>query len=307
MAAFTTEHLTFAYPMAEKNALRDVSLTVEEGEFLVLCGPSGGGKTTLLRHLKPALTPHGTRTGGVELFGTPASALPARDAAGRIGYVMQEPEDQIVTDRVWHELAFAAERLGVPEEQMQLRIGELAGFFGIDAWYSADTDTLSGGQKQMLALASALVTHPELLLLDEPTAQLDPVAAERFLSAVRRVNRELGVTVVLSAHRLEDALALADRVCVLRDGAVAALGTPEAVVRALYESGDPFFAAMPAPSRLWAETGMRGACPVDVRGGRALLRGLALRADAAEQADPAPAGEAVLKRRCCFRRRSDYS
>ena len=294
MAAFTTEHLTFAYPMAEKNALRDVSLTVEEGEFLVLCGPSGGGKTTLLRHLKPALTPHGTRTGGVELFGTPASALPARDAAGRIGYVMQEPEDQIVTDRVWHELAFAAERLGVPEEQMQLRIGELAGFFGIDAWYSADTDTLSGGQKQMLALASALVTHPELLLLDEPTAQLDPVAAERFLSAVRRVNRELGVTVVLSAHRLEDALALADRVCVLRDGAVAALGTPEAVVRALYESGDPFFSAMPAPSRLWAETGMHGACPVDVRGGRALLRGLALRADAAERADPAPAGEAVL-------------
>jgi energy-coupling factor transporter ATP-binding protein EcfA2 len=113
--------------MAEKNALRDVSLTVEEGEFLVLCGPTGGGKTTLLRHLKPALTPHGTRTGGVELFGTPASALPARDAAGRIGYVMQEPEDQIVTDRVWHELAFAAERLGVPEEQMQLRIRVVCG------------------------------------------------------------------------------------------------------------------------------------------------------------------------------------
>ena len=274
MAAFTAEHLTFTYPLAESPALRDVSLTVEEGEFLVLCGPSGGGKTTLLRNLKPALTPHGTRTGAVTLFGVCADALPERDSAARIGFVMQEPEDQIVTDRVWHELAFAPERLGVPEAQMHLRVGELAAFFGIDEWFDRDTDTLSGGQKQLLALAAALVTHPELLLLDEPTAQLDPVAAENFLNAVRRVNRELGVTVVLSAHRLDDALALADRVCVLENGAVAALGVPEQVSRALFETKNPFYAAMPAPVRLWAETGMRGACPTDVRGGRALLRTL---------------------------------
>lgn len=274
MAAFTTEHLTFTYPLSEAPALRDVSLCVEEGELLVLCGPSGGGKTTLLRHLKPALTPHGKREGAVTLFGVHAYDLNARDAAGRIGYVMQDPEDQIVTDRVWHELAFAPERLGVQDAQMHLRVGELANFFGIEDWFSRDTDTLSGGQKQMLALASALVTHPDLLLLDEPTAQLDPVAAEHFLSAVRRVNRELGVTVVLSAHRLDDVLPLADRVCVLETGRVAALGTPETVARTLYTSDDPFFGAMPAPVRLWAETGMRGACPTDVRGGRALLRAL---------------------------------
>ena len=292
MAAFTAEHLTFTYPLAEAPALRDVSLTVEEGEFFVLCGPSGGGKTTLLRHLKPALTPHGTRTGAVTLFGAGADALPERDAAGRIGFVMQEPEDQIVTDRVWHELAFAPERLGVPEAQMHLRVGELAAFFGIDEWFERDTDTLSGGQKQLLALAAALVTHPELLLLDEPTAQLDPVAAENFLNAVRRVNRELGVTVVLSAHRLDDALALADRVCVLENGAVAALGTPEQVARALFETKDDFYAAMPAPVRLWAETGMRGACPADVRGGRALLRSLqprpAARTAPTETPEPTP-------------------
>ena len=162
MAAFTAEHLTFTYPLAERPALRDVSLSVEEGELLVLCGPSGGGKTTLLRQLKPALTPHGERTGVLTLFGAPASALSERDGAARVGYVIQEPEDQIITDRVWHELAFAPERLGVPEAQMRLRVGELAGFFGIDAWFSRDTDTLSGGQKQLLALASTLVTHPEI-------------------------------------------------------------------------------------------------------------------------------------------------
>lgn len=295
MAAFTTEHLTFAYPLAAAPALRDVSLCAEEGELLVLCGPSGGGKTTLLRHLKPALTPHGKREGTVALFGTPAAELDARDAAGRVGYVMQDPEDQIVTDRVWHELAFAPERLGVPEAQMHLRIGELAGFFGIESWFSRDTDTLSGGQKQMLALAAALVTHPDLLLLDEPTAQLDPVAAEHFLSAVRRVNRELGVTVVLSAHRLDDVLSLADRVCVLEAGEIAALGTPETVARTLYESNDPFFSAMPAPVRLWAETGMRGACPTDVRGGRALLRALSPEKGRISAPPEQAAGEALLQ------------
>ena len=274
MAAFTAEHLTFTYPLASQSALRDVSVTVEEGELLVLCGPSGGGKTTLLRHLKPALTPHGTRSGRVTLFGVEASALPERDAAARIGFVLQDPEDQIVTDRVWHELAFAPERLGTDPAQMQLRIGELAAFFGIDEWFGRDTDTLSGGQKQMLALAAALVTHPELLLLDEPTAQLDPVAAENFLNAVRRVNRELGVTVVLSAHRLDDVLSLADRVCVLEAGEVAALGTPEEAARTLYDRRSAFCASLPAPVRLWAETGRRGACPTDVRGGRALLRTL---------------------------------
>ena len=294
MAAFTTEHLTFTYPLSEEPALRDVSVSAAEGEFLVLCGPSGGGKTTLLRHLKPALTPHGKRTGGAALFGVPATELDARDAAGRIGYVMQDPEDQIITDRVWHELAFAPERLGIPEAQMHLRVGELAGFFGIDEWFSRDTDTLSGGQKQLLALASALVTHPELLLLDEPTAQLDPVAAERFLSAVRRVNRELGVTVVLSAHRLDDVLSLADRVCVLEDGAVTALGTPEMVTRTLFETQSPFYAAMPAPVRLWAETGMRGACPTDVRGGRALLRTLQTNPAAMPAPENRPAGAAIL-------------
>ncbi len=272
MASVAFEHLTFTYPLAETSALRDVSLTVREGEFLLLCGVSGCGKTTLLRHLKTALTPHGARQGRVLLDGEALDTWDERAQAQRIGFVLQQPEDQIVTDKVWHELAFGLENLGADERTIQLRVGEMASFFGIQTWFDRETDTLSGGQKQLLNLAAVMAMHPDVLVLDEPTGQLDPIAAAEFLRAVQRLNRELGVTVVLSEHRLEDALAMADRAAVLEDGRLVALGTPEEAARALLAQASPFFAAMPAPVRLWGALGAEGPCPLDVRAGRALLR-----------------------------------
>ena len=274
MAAFAIEHLTFAYPKAVERALDDVSFSVREGEFFLLCGVSGGGKSTLLRHLKSVLTPYGTRSGRVLLDGKPLETWDARTQAQRIGFVLQQPDDQLVTDKVWHELAFGLESLGTDAQTMRLRVGEMASFFGIQTWFDRSVDTLSGGQKQLLNLASVMAMHPDVLVLDEPTGQLDPIAAAEFLHTVQRLNRELGVTVILSEHRLEDALPMADRAAVLEQGRLTALGTPDEVARALLERGSPFFAAMPTPVRVWGGVGAPGKCPLDIRAGRALLETL---------------------------------
>lgn len=274
MAAFAIEHLTFAYPKAVERALDDVSFSVREGEFFLLCGVSGGGKSTLLRHLKSVLTPYGTRSGRVLLDGKPLETWDARTQAQRIGFVLQQPDDQLVTDKVWHELAFGLESLGTDAQTMRLRVGEMASFFGIRTWFDRSVDTLSGGQKQLLNLASVMAMHPDVLVLDEPTGQLDPIAAAEFLHTVQRLNRELGVTVILSEHRLEDALPMADRAAVLEQGRLTALGTPDEVARALLERGSPFFAAMPTPVRVWGGVGAPGKCPLDIRAGRALLETL---------------------------------
>ena len=274
MAAFAIEHLTFAYPKAASPALDNVSFSVREGEFFLLCGVSGGGKSTLLRHLKSVLTPYGTRSGRVLLDGKPLETWDARTQAQRIGFVLQQPDDQLVTDKVWHELAFGLESLGTDAQTMRLRVGEMASFFGIQTWFDRSVDTLSGGQKQLLNLASVMAMHPDVLVLDEPTGQLDPIAAAEFLHTVQRLNRELGVTVILSEHRLEDALPMADRAAVLEQGRLTALGTPDEVARALLERGSPFFAAMPTPVRVWGGVGAPGKCPLDIRAGRALLETL---------------------------------
>ena len=274
MAAFAIEHLTFAYPKAASPALDNVSFSVREGEFFLLCGVSGGGKSTLLRHLKSVLTPYGTRSGRVLLDGKPLETWDARTQAQRIGFVLQQPDDQLVTDKVWHELAFGLESLGTDAQTMRLRVGEMASFFGIQTWFDRSVDTLSGGQKQLLNLASVMAMHPDVLVLDEPTGQLDPIAAAEFLHTVQRLNRELGVTVILSEHRLEDALPMADRAAVLEQGRLTALGTPDEVARALMERDSPFFAAMPTPVRVWGGVGAPGKCPLDIRAGRALLETL---------------------------------
>ena len=302
MAEIAIRDLTFAYPLAETDAVRGVSLTLAPGSFTLLCGPSGCGKTTLLRQLKTVLAPHGKRRGAVLLDGRPLDEVSAREQAERIGFVLQQPDDQIVTDRVWHELAFGPENLGMDEETMRLRVGEMASFFGIHTWFDQSTDTLSGGQKQLLNLAAVMVLQPEVLVLDEPTAQLDPIAAGEFLRAVQRLNRELGVTVLLSEHRLEEALPMADTVAVMDAGAIRFIGTPEAVSRRLAEEHDPFFTAFPAPVRLWAALGFDGPCPLDVRGGRALLRAHPPKGTIpAENEKPAPEADAVTLRDVWFR------
>ena len=209
------EHFGFTYPQQPCPALADVSLTVRQGEFWVLCGASGCGKTTLLRQLKPALRPHGAAEGRILFDGQPLDDLPPHRQAADIGFVLQSPEEQTVTDKVWHELAFGLESLGCDTPSIRRRVAEMASFFGIQDWFHRKVDELSGGQKQLLALASVMVLQPRLLILDEPTSQLDPIAASDFLAVLGKINRELGTAVVLTEHRLEEAFPLATAVAVI--------------------------------------------------------------------------------------------
>ena len=197
MASFALEHLTFTYPGQTRPALSDLTLTIPEGAVTVLCGESGSGKSTLLRQLKTCLTPHGTVSGAVRLGDALLKGIPFAEQARRIGFVLQHPDDQIVTDKVFHELAFGLESLGCDEKTMRLCVAEMASYFGIADWFDRDVAALSGGQKQMLNLASVVVMQPDVLILDEPTSQLDPIAASTFLHTLRKLNEELGLTILL--------------------------------------------------------------------------------------------------------------
>lgn len=271
MAHFHIQNLTFSYPNAQRPTLDGVDLTVEKGEYVVLCGKSGSGKTTLLRHLKTVLTPYGSRSGEISFDGTPLEQVSQYDQSRKIGFVMQSPDDQIVTDKVWHELAFGLESLGVDQKTMRLRVAEMACYFGIQDWFHREVETLSGGQKQLLNLASIMAMQPEVLILDEPTSQLDPIAASDFLNTVRKINLELGTTVILTEHRLEDIFPYADRVVVMEEGRVTANGNPRQVAGQLWQRESELFAALPTPSRVFYGSGGEGECPLTVREGRSWL------------------------------------
>lgn len=251
MALIALEDVTFRYPEAPRPALADVTLSVESGTFSLVISPSGGGKTTLLRLLKSVMTPHGHLDGRVLFDGRPLADVPEREQAARLGFVMQNPDAQIVTDSVWHELAFGLESLGFSQPTMHRRVAEMASFFGIQPWFHKKVDELSGGQKQLLNLASVMALQPDVLVLDEPTSQLDPIAAIEFLNAVERINRELGVTVVMTEHRLEEVYHLADSVVVLDAGALVACGSPREVAARLYAEESPMTLALPSPVRIY--------------------------------------------------------
>lgn len=272
MAHFEIKDLTFSYASAKgRHSLENVSLTIEQGEFLVLCGKSGSGKSTLLRQLKTVLTPNGKRTGEILFRGVPLKQVSDREQSEKIGFVMQNPDDQIVTDKVWHELAFGLESLGCDQKTMRGRVAEMACYFGIQDWFHRDVATLSGGQKQLLNLASIMAMQPEVLILDEPTSQLDPIAASDFLNTVRKINTELGTTVIITEHRLEDIFPYADRAVVMEKGCVIADDTPGKVGQLLFEQENPMFAAMPTPVRVYYGAGGTGESPLTVRQGRSWL------------------------------------
>ena len=272
MEHFKIENLTFSYPTSnEKISLEDVSLKIEKGEYIVLCGKSGSGKTTLLRHLKSVLTPHGKRSGEIYFNGVELKNVDNREQSAKIGYVMQNPDDQIVTDKVWHELAFGLESLGCDQKTMRSRVAEMACYFGIQDWFHRDVAVLSGGQKQLLNLASIMAMQPEALILDEPTSQLDPIAASDFLNTVRKINVELGTTVIITEHRLEDIFPYADRAIVMDSGKIIADDTPRNMGKLLYEQSNPMFTAMPTPVRAFYNANGNGNCPLTVRDGRAWL------------------------------------
>ena len=269
MAHFQIENLSFSYPAAKgKESLHDVNLTIQKGEYVVLCGKSGSGKTTLLRQLKSVLAPHGKKSGQVLFNGVSLDKVSQRDQSGKIGYVMQNPDDQIVTDKVWHELAFGLESLGCDQKTMRARVAEMTCYFGIQDWFHRDVANLSGGQKQLLNLASIMAMQPEALILDEPTSQLDPIAASDFLNTVRKINMELGTTVIITEHRLEDIFPYADRAVVMDAGRVIADDTPRNIGKLLYEQKSDMFAAMPTPVRVFYGSNGTGNCPLTVREGR---------------------------------------
>ena len=264
------ENVSFRYPKAAVNALDGVSFSVQSGEFVVVCGASGCGKTTLLRLLKRALAPAGERSGEICYRGTAQSALPERTEAGEIGYVLQNPDSQIVTDKVWHELAFGLENLGLPTEVIRRRVGEMASYFGIQELFRSDTDALSGGQKQLLNLASVMVMQPRLLLLDEPTGQLDPIAASDFIATLRKLNSELGLTILLVEHRLEEVFPIADKVLLMDGGHVLLYDTPRAVGQKL-GAEHPMQLSLPSAVRIYNALGIDDVCPLTVREGRDFL------------------------------------
>jgi len=220
--ALAYDDVTFRYPGSHGDVLSGVSMAVPAGAFALLVGGTGSGKSTLLSLAKPQIAPAGDRAGQVRVFGRPVDGLDGA-AACEVGYVFQDPDNQIVCDSVWHEMAFGLENLGTPQGEMRRRVAEASYFFGMGPWFHSDTDALSGGRKQLLALASTLVMQPRVLLLDEPTAQLDPIAARNFLHALFRVNRELGCTVVVATHEPELMVDYATCAFELVDGAVRAV------------------------------------------------------------------------------------
>ena len=271
MESYSFKNVDFTYPEGEKKALRNISFTVQQGEFVILCGPSGCGKSTLLRHLKSCLTPHGLFSGEIRYQGTLLSELSQREQAQQIGYVLQSPENQVVTDKVWHELAFGLESLGYDTPTIRRRVAEIAAFFGIENWFYKNVTELSGGQKQLLSLASVMAMQPGVLVLDEPTAQLDPIAAADFLALLGKINRELGTTIILTEHRLEEAFPFATRVIVMNEGALLCDDKPENVGLQLKDKGSGMFLAMPTAMRVWAAVETKLDCPMTVRDGSSFL------------------------------------
>ena len=218
--------LCFAYPEEKKRALNHVSLYVEDGEFLVLCGKSGCGKSTLLTHLKTPLTPHGKRKGEILFQGVPIGEMSNREQSQRIGYVLQNPDNQIVTDKVWHELAFGLESLGYSNADIRIRVAEMASYFGIQDWFYKNVSELSGGQKQRLAIARAMINEKEVIIFDEATSNLDQITEKKIYENLKATNK----TQIIITHRLSS-IRDVDQIYVLNKGKVIERGTHESLMK----------------------------------------------------------------------------
>ncbi len=269
MEILKIEDLTFTYPLCSAPAVSDVTLGINAGEFAVLCGATGSGKSTLLRLLKREIAPLGELCGRVLYKGTPTTELDGKTAAQSIGFVAQNPEQQIVTDKVWHELAFGLENMGIEQNIIARRVAEMASYFGIEQWYEKSVSELSGGQKQLLNLASVMVMNPDILILDEPTSQLDPIAAVDFITTLKKLNTDFSLTVIIVEHRLEELIPICDRLIVLENGNLIANGAPRTVVESL--KGNPLISAMPSSVRLYHTLNVGGTCPLTVKEGRAYI------------------------------------
>lgn len=269
-------NVSFSYPPCEKKALDDLSLNVNKGEFILICGKSGCGKSTLLKHMKKNLMPYGMVEGKILYNNVEISELDDRINASEIGFVSQNPDNQIVTDKVWHELAFGLESLGCDNSTIKRRVAEMANYFDIQTWFRKDVNELSGGQKQLLNLASIMAMQPKVLILDEPTSQLDPIAASDFLRTIKKINNDLGITIIISEHRLEEVFTMADKVAVMEKGTIINFDTPKNTGKFLSEDGrkHEMFYGLPSVMKIYAEVKRQGECPLTIREGRMYLENL---------------------------------
>lgn len=270
MEILSCENVAFKYNESTDYAISDCTFSVKKGEKIMLCGASGSGKSTLLRLLKRELSPRGELSGDITLMGKDRSELSHRESAEKIGFVMQNPDSQTVCDKVSAELAFGLESFGVKSGEIQSRVGEMAAFFGIEPLYDRDISTLSGGQKQLVALCSVMATDPDILLLDEPTAQLDPVAARELLGILDRLNKEMGVTIIIAEHDPEELFDSCDKILYLAKGKTEFFGTPALTAKYFVENALEGF--LPETSKAFAR--LCDDLPLNVRQGRANLEKL---------------------------------
>ncbi|MBO5037507.1 MAG: energy-coupling factor ABC transporter ATP-binding protein [Clostridia bacterium] len=267
MEILKIEDLSFSYPLCEKKALKNISFTVERGDFVTVCGATGSGKSTLMRMLKKELIPLGELTGKVYYKGKDLDTLSEKETTCSIGFVAQRPEEQIVTDKVWHELAFGLENMGLPKDVIRRRVSEMTCYFGIEDWFEKSVNELSGGQKQLLNLASVMVMQPDILILDEPTAQLDPIAASDFIATLSKLNRDLSLTVVITEHRLEDVIPAGNKLLAMENGEIVKYGETRSAISALY-GNKTLIEGMPAAVRIFNNFEINTPCPLTVREGR---------------------------------------
>lgn len=271
MEIFTIKDLNFEYPNSNKPVLKNLNFSIEEGDFITICGMSGSGKSTFLRHLKPILTPHGKKSGEILYKGKNIDNISFKKQSKEIGYVLQNPDNQIVTDKVWHELAFGLESLGLDTQTIRLRVAEMANFFGIQNWFYKSVEELSGGQKQLLNLASIMAMQVDVLIFDEPTSQLDPIAAMDFLETIKKINTELGITILLSEHRLEEVIPMSDKVIVMDEGSIISYANPREVGKQLKNQNSKMFVSMPSAMQIYSGIKSDKICPITVREGRKFL------------------------------------
>jgi energy-coupling factor transport system ATP-binding protein len=284
MAYIEIKDLMFKYNTQNAPIIQNVNISIKKGQLVVVCGKTGCGKTTLLKSLKPLIREGGSQQGNVLVNGRDIRDYSDREQAEKIGYVMQHPDHQIVTDKVWHELAFGMENLGEKSSDIQSRVWEIAEYFNITDWFEMDTDKLSGGQKQLLNLAAVMVMNPEVLVLDEPTASLDPVMAERFLDIVVKVCRDFDVTIIMAEHRLDYILEKADSMIVLKNGTTEQYDDLNKGIKAISRAGLESLA--PIPTRVFLQNNGKGQCPLSIREGRSwILKNIPKRVNDTENGD----------------------
>lgn len=275
MEIFSVKNLSFTYPLCSNKAIDNINFSINSSEFILICGQSGCGKTTLLKLLKKELTPKGEISGSIFYKNQTLSELDNRTSAEQIGFVMQNPESQVVMHKVSYELAFGAENIGLPKDVICRRMAEMVNFFGLNDIFDSEISSLSGGQKQLVNLASIMIMHPNVIILDEPTSQLDPIASKDFISVLRRINAELGITIIIVEHNLEDVMPISDKVIVIDNGKVIANDTPRNICTALKNINEnhPMLKALPTPTKIYASLNNNKdiLCPITVKEGKDFL------------------------------------